>query len=171
MTTRKSSTVSILAHLFETSSSLACDKPQKSTNLTDGISTKDNFSNLQKVFSTGGLPAHEYIYGYCYDYDKQCDPGTVAYSWSSMYIFWRNHYTVFCPILESIQTLEDSIRNAGDSSHKQRIMENFEINRGQIMLHEVYHYTGKRSSSRSFWRQSTQEHYIAKVDTDRSEYS
>ncbi|KAH7383540.1 hypothetical protein BKA64DRAFT_160898 [Cadophora sp. MPI-SDFR-AT-0126] len=101
----------------------------------------DNLNNLRKVFSTNSFPSHEYIYWYCYDYANKCDPGTVAYSWSSFYIGWRNHYTAFCPIFESIWTLDDAIRNAESSYHRQRIMENFETNRGQVMLHEVYHYT------------------------------
>ncbi|KAI0516856.1 hypothetical protein F5B22DRAFT_183430 [Xylaria bambusicola] len=101
----------------------------------------NNLANLAQLFLNQGFQQHEYIYWYCYDYANQCDMGTVAYSWSSVYFFWRNHYTVFCPRFASFQTLADDIRAASQDQHKQRIMENFHTNRGQIMLHEIYHYT------------------------------
>lgn len=88
-------------------------------------------------------PSGEYIYWYCYDYAQECDLGTVAYSWSSVYLFWRNHYTAFCPPFETLQTLEDAIRSATQNPGYQGTMETYEVNRGHVMFHEVWHYTSK----------------------------
>lgn len=40
-----------------------------------------------------------------------------------------------------MQTLGDAVRGATGDAHAKYVMENFETNRGQVMLHEVYHYT------------------------------
>jgi len=101
----------------------------------------ENFGRLQKVFSNDP-PSGEYIYWYCYDYGNECSPGTVAYSWSSIYFLWRNHYTVFCPgLAPKIESLATQINRAAGSVDAQRVMENFQTNAGEVMFHEIWHYT------------------------------
>ncbi|KUJ22302.1 uncharacterized protein LY89DRAFT_293192 [Mollisia scopiformis] len=101
----------------------------------------NNFGRLRKVFSDDP-PSGEYIYWYCWDYANQCAPGTVAYSWSTTWIsLWRNHYTVFCNIALKFETLSKQIGRAAWSIDQQRIMENFQTNAGQVMFHEIWHYT------------------------------
>jgi hypothetical protein len=109
----------------------------------------DNFGRLGKVFSDNAQSG-ENIYWYCYDYYNQCTEGVQAYSWDSLGIIWSDHYTVFCqPFYDDRETLGEQIAKYVNNEHQQKVMENFHLNRGQIMFHEVWHYKGLVSSPRT----------------------
>lgn len=99
------------------------------------------------LYSTDAYPGSVFIYWYCYDHSGQCDPGTFAYTWNGGWLWWTNHYTVFCSIFQSLFTLEDTIRNAQGDTDKPQIMEEFQTSKGQVMLHETYHYKGCKTRS------------------------
>lgn len=84
--------------------------------------------------------AGEYIYWYCHDQSNSCNEGVQAYTWHRAGFFWSNHYTVFCPPFYDRQTLGDQIGKFANQEHEQKVMENFQLSRAQIMFHEVWHY-------------------------------
>ncbi|TVY87169.1 hypothetical protein LAWI1_G007467, partial [Lachnellula willkommii] len=108
----------------------------------------DNFRRLSQVFSDNAQSG-EYIYWYCYDYADECTEGVQAYSWDSIGTFWSNHYTVFCQPFYDRQNLGDQIAKYANNVQQQKVMENFQLSRGQIMFHEVWHYKDLVSSPRT----------------------
>ena len=98
--------------------------------------------NMVRSFGiyTDNAPQHDYIYWYCYDYSGECTDATQAYSWDEEGLFWSNHYTVFCDKFYERKTLADQIKKHANNKHEQKVMENFHLNRGQIMFHETWHY-------------------------------
>jgi hypothetical protein len=99
----------------------------------------ENFSRLTKLFSVDAQ-VDEYIYWHCNDEKNACGPGTVAYSWDSNGWLWSNHYTVFCNMFYDSATMEEQLYPWSNDKDQRRFMENFQLNRGQVMLHEIYHY-------------------------------
>jgi hypothetical protein len=109
----------------------------------------DNFRRLNQLFSDNAQPK-EYIYWYCFDWGNHCGPLVQAYSWDSNGLFWSNHYTVFCPpFFNERKTLAKQILDNEGEIHKQKVMEYFQLNRGQIMFHEIWHYGRLVSSPRT----------------------
>ncbi|KAI4114600.1 MAG: hypothetical protein LQ338_007981 [Usnochroma carphineum] len=108
----------------------------------------NNFGRLRQLYSDHAQRS-EYIYWYCYDYGSTCTEGVQAYSWDSNGWFWSNHYTVFCDPFYGQPTLDDAIKKNKNNIHEQKIMENFQTNRGQIMFHETWHYKNRVSSPRT----------------------
>ncbi|KAK4696662.1 hypothetical protein P7C71_g1303, partial [Lecanoromycetidae sp. Uapishka_2] len=100
----------------------------------------DNLTRLAKLYSDRSFPAHEFIYWYCYDDNNVCNDFTQAVSWDSIGTFWSNHYTVFCPNFYGRATLATKMDEYANNLPEQKVMENFQLNRGHIMLHETYHY-------------------------------
>ena len=98
--------------------------------------------NMVRSFGiySDNAPQHDYIYWYCYDYSRQCTEGVQAYSWDEGGIFWSNHYTVFCDPFYERMSLEDNMKKYANDTHEQKVMENFHLNRAQIMFHETWHY-------------------------------
>jgi hypothetical protein len=72
-----------------------------------------------------------------------------AYSWDSLGFFWSDHYTVFCKPFYDRMTLGEQIDKYANDKHEQKVMENFHLNRGQIMFHETRHYKNLVSSPRT----------------------
>lgn len=85
-------------------------------------------------------PEHDYIYWYCYDYSGLCTEGVYAYSWDEEGLVWSNHYTVFCGLFFARMSLSDNMKKYANDKNEQKVMENFQLNRAQVMFHETWHY-------------------------------
>ncbi|EPE35762.1 Metalloproteases (zincins), catalytic [Glarea lozoyensis ATCC 20868] len=96
----------------------------------------DNFARLDRLIH-GISEAKESIYWYCNDVGHQCTDTTYAYSWDGPE---NRHHTVFCPAFHKRPTLADQITKHANDVDEQKVIENFQLSRGQIMFHEIWHY-------------------------------
>lgn len=123
-------------------------KPSSFGGLDYASMTAKNVFRASRTYDDLALE-HDYVYWYCQDYSGQCTKGVQAYSWDEIGHDWSKHYTVFCDPFFDRMSLDDNMKKYADNKHEQKVMENFQLNRAQIMFHETWHYSHMVSEPRA----------------------
>lgn len=103
----------------------------------------------QYTLHTDNVANGVWIYLSCLKVPDMCSPGTIAASADESRIFWKNHYTVFCPLFFKRDSMDVNLSKVGGNTNEQQIMENFWGNQGYTFFHESYHYGGTVSQPRT----------------------
>ena len=90
-----------------------------------------------------------WIYLSCPKQHDACSPGTIAAYADQNRLFWKNHYTVFCPLFFQQDSMSKSMDNVRSDPREQEIMDNYWGNQGYTFFHETYHYGGSVSDPRT----------------------
>ncbi|EPE24112.1 hypothetical protein GLAREA_07962 [Glarea lozoyensis ATCC 20868] len=103
-----------------------------------------NFNRLKMLFE-GPVSTDEFIYWYCEDSDTKCRPGQISGVTSNAFesrtsAYHNAHTTIWCSEFFNIGTLKDQTDFYFESESNHTIIDNFDINRGTIMLHEIWKY-------------------------------
>lgn len=103
----------------------------------------------QMTLHTDNVASGIWIYLSCPKQHDACSPGTIAASADANRIFWKNHYTVFCPLFFNKDSFSKSLDNVRNNVNEQMIMDNYWGNQGYTFFHETYHYGGSVSDPRT----------------------
>jgi hypothetical protein len=101
------------------------------------------------VFYKGRRQQPHVIYWTCEDVEKKCEPhqisGKTYNDYEGVNAYKNRHTTIWCPDFFNLELLEDQIQRHRGDERAMSLIDNFAINAGTVMFHEIYKYESQIS--------------------------